>query len=304
MTKHSHNPPAAYQTMTIVANRPICREHYRLTLLAASFGPAAPGQFVHIGVDRRDDADGRRATTTAGIPLLRRAFSIADLRREGSACEIDVIYRVVGAGTRWMAALSQGDTVSVIGPLGNVLVAPQQPSACWLIAGGVGLPPMLWFARQLAQGNHRPVFLLGARSRDFVPLSILERDTGLVADELANVPLIVATDDGSLGFAGNVVDAMREHLRRVEAGDRPSAVYTCGPEVMMHGVAKVCAERSIPCQVCMERDMACGIGTCQSCVVPVCDADTPDGWRYALCCAEGPVFDAADVCWDAGTGPP
>jgi dihydroorotate dehydrogenase electron transfer subunit len=123
------------------------------------------------------------------------------------------------------------------------------------------------------------------------------------------VPVIISTDDGSCGFSGNVVQALEAYWSaktNTNAGaTKPRAaenvvVYTCGPERMMQATAEFSLARGIECQVCMERPMACGMGTCQSCIVTVHSDRYASGRRYALCCAEGPVFDAEQIIWEGG----
>jgi len=247
------------------------------------------------------------------MPLLPRAFSIAGLRREQSGCLIDLIYRVVGVATRWMSGLVRGDRVGLLGPLGQPFPIVPGASRAWLVAGGVGLPPLLWWAEHLHQRGIHSVAFVGAAEGDVLPLRLTgtpDQSAGTarpVAAELAahETPVVVATLDGSVGFRGNVVDAMTRYRRARNAPSADVVVYTCGPEAMMRAVARYCARQDIRCYVCMERSMACGVGTCQSCVVAIRDDAGPransgaGAVRYALCCTQGPVFRADRVVWDA-----
>lgn len=112
-----------------------------------------------------------------------------------------------------------------------------------------------------------------------------------------NVPALVCTDDGTLGSRGRVPEIFTSYLTGHAAEAAGAVVYTCGPEPMLRLVARTCESLGIPCQVCLERVMACGMGTCQSCVVRVRDGADPEGWRYRLCCTDGPVFDSRAVIW-------
>ena len=294
-------------TARVLDNKPVCREHLRLSLSVSDFPPADAGQFIHLRPHNRPAGpEGQAENGGAGVdpprPFLARAFSIGGLRRTSGVCEIDVIYRVVGAATRWMSGLRSGDAVDGIGPLGRALTLPPETSTACLVAGGVGLPPLLLFARQLRAAGRQAVLFLGARSGDLLPLNVARRDGQLIAAELPDTPVVLATDDGSVGFCGTVVEAFQAYVADEKPDERGVTVYACGPEVMMGAVARYCAARSWPCYVCLERAMACGIGTCQSCVVPVKDVSDPEGWRYALCCSEGPVFEAGEVLWDGPMG--
>jgi dihydroorotate dehydrogenase electron transfer subunit len=208
-----------------------------------------------------------------------------------------------------MAALRPGDRVTVLGPLGRPFSIATQKRHAFLVIGGVGLPPLLWLAEALDRAGIRSVAFFGAATRELIPLGLApdvapSRDASVaqsVSAEFASAhtPVVLSTDDGSCGFHGHVVAAFDAYLRAnpVQADD--VVVYTCGPEGMMSALAAQCGERDIECQVCMERPMACGVGTCQSCIVTLRN-DDERGWRYALCCAEGPVFAADQVIFDHG----
>ena len=272
-----------------------------------------PGERLAVG-----DADllGRRAT-------LRRPFSLAGRRDSAGGVELDVIHRTVGAGTDWLAQLAVGAGVSVLGPLGNRFAPPADDGVAVLVGGGVGIPPMMYLAQRWA--GRRVVAFAGAVTRDLLPLTITDdapppAHAGDV-DGLYNVAefaghgaaAVIATDDGSYGFRGFVTQALEKYLDRwfnpatepsgSAAGSSRPTLYTCGPEPMMRRVADIAAARGLPCQVAVERAMACGMGTCQSCVIKVRKADPAapplagSPWAYRLACTDGPVFAAADLLW-------
>lgn len=197
-----------------------------------------------------------------------------------------------------MSRLRETDLVDAIGPLGNSFPEPVTSGTAWLVAGGVGLPPLLWFAERLERARYQTVFFLGARSADLFPVRLGEAGGQRVIEEILQTAAVLATDDGSVGHHGNVVEALEAHIDGQVLSGAQVTVYTCGPEVMMRAVARLCATWQLPCYACTERAMACGIGTCQSCVVPVREPADPEGWKYALCCTEGPVFDATEILWD------
>lgn len=307
------------QRAHVKTNRAVCREHFVISLTLPSFHAARPGQFVHLGVDGEDNTD--VATMTASCtrpntspsgqgfaaPFLRRAFSMAGLRRVGEAVEIDVLYRTVGVGTHWLAALQPDDAVSVMGPLGSGFAEPDHKSRVLLVAGGVGLPPLLWLAESVLHHGGCALGVSGAVSGDLVAVPkaqcVSTIDDLRAAVEGSSSPhdsspaWLIATDDGTHGFHGTAVDALRAVYDRFRSSLAGWTVCTCGPEAMMRSVSEFCVQQSIPCFACLERDMSCGTGTCQSCVVALDDDQDPQGWRYHLCCTDGPVFDSSRVRW-------
>lgn len=310
----------------VVGNVRLCRDHYRLVLNAPGFPATRPGQFIQIScrdaaqpeIDYReiDWVPGGRveigdADLQEPLATLRRPFSLAG--RHGG--EIDIIHRVVGLGTQFMAELRPGDEVSVLGPLGNAFVLPKADEYAVLVGGGVGIPPMIYLASELA--NRPAIVFAGALSRDLMPLTI-----GSAAYEVGEfwphrIPAVLCTDDGSLGFRGYVTQALEEFLDRGpsdELGDElrrkvgdcsalKPVIYTCGPELMMKRVAEIALSRRISCQVAVERAMACGMGTCQSCCIRVRKPDPAlpplpgSEWCYRLTCTDGPIFSAAQLLW-------
>ena len=319
------SPTRGQFTAAVAATVPICREHFRLTLRLAAFPPTEPGQFVQIlCADPPTDDEPRAFDWEPGQRLaislepaatLRRPFSLADRRDMAGGVELDVIHRTVGVATDWLARLAVGDAVSILGPLGNRFAPPAGDGAAVLVGGGVGIPPMIYLARRWA-GRVPMVVFAGATTRDLLPLTITDHAPppthAADIDPLYNVaefpaaPAVIATDDGSYGFRGYVTAALSAYLDRWYAeatiSHRPT-VYTCGPEPMMRAVADVAAARGVACQVAVERAMACGMGTCQSCCIRVRKPDPAappmagSDWAWRLACTDGPVFAAADLLW-------
>jgi dihydroorotate dehydrogenase electron transfer subunit len=320
---------------TVVRNDRLCREHYALALRVQGFPPTAPGQFIQLRchdpvrdhvddreIDWSDDAPPRLGHAYVGGPasMLRRPFSLAGRRdRPDGSAELQVIHRVVGVGTAELEHLRVGDTVDLIGPLGNVFTLPPPGGIGLLVGGGVGIPPMLYLAEAIAKDladasiarPRKGVAFFGATTRDLLALTITDDapppgpggvDPLYNVRELqpSNVPAVITTDDGSYGFRGLVTHALEQYLDRwiTDNADRNrTVIYTCGPEGMMKAVAAIALRRGIACQVAVERAMACGMGTCQSCVIRVNAPKSPDGWRYALACTDGPVFGAEELLW-------
>lgn len=325
-------------TARVAENIPLCREHFLLVLGVAGFPKSRPGQFIQIscrdvGVDYNQERErewrpgpspgpmaalgpAENGRELAGpLALLRRPFSLAGRRDTSGGVELDIIHRVVGVGTDWMGRLKVGDEVAILGPLGNWFEAPQGDGQAILVGGGVGIPPMIYWAEALA-GRSAVVFS-GALSRDLLPLTIrpdAPRPTGDSYAPLMNIaefsrhgiPAVISTDDGSYGFRGLVTQALERYLDERLAGAKQrgkAVVYTCGPEGMMKRVAEIAATRGIECQVAVERAMACGMGTCQSCCIRVKKPDPTkpplagSEWCYRLACTDGPVFRGAELLW-------
>jgi dihydroorotate dehydrogenase electron transfer subunit len=238
--------------------------------------------------------------------FLRRPFSLAGRRDVEGAAELSIIHRIVGVGTGWMSRLRAGQNLSLLGPLGNGFTPPAKDQIAVLVGGGVGIPPMLYWAEQLK--GRRAVAICGALSRDLVPLRLIAEPTGMVPSmcigEFADcgIPTAITTDDGTLGARGFVTAALKSYLDSLEIA-ASVVIYTCGPEAMMKAVAEIALARNIECQVAVERAMACGMGTCQSCVIRVKKADAAkpplagSPWCYRLACTDGPIFQAKDLLW-------
>ena len=309
----------------VAANTPLCTEHYRLVLRLPQFPATQPGQFIQIACrDLAEDEASEQACEVEWQPgravdvcvadlatpmaLLRRPFSLAGRRDvAGGGVELDIIHRVVGVGTDWMSRLRTGDNVYILGPLGNTFRLPRTDQTAILVGGGVGIPPMLYLAEHLAGRN--AVAFCGALRRDLLPLTITadadrEANPSFCIDEFARhgMASVITTDDGSFGFQGFVTQALERFLDRGALSGKP-LIYTCGPELMMKRVADIAAARKIECQIAVERAMACGMGTCQSCCIKVRKPDPSkpplpgSDWCYRLACTDGPVFRGSELLW-------
>jgi len=310
----------------VAANIPLCREHFRLVLRLADFPPTEPGQFIQIaGRDLDADfspesemtwepgqwPDLRGQELMSPLAFLRRPFSLAGRRDTADGVELDIIHRVVGVATDWMSRLKMADPVYILGPLGNRFELPAPEQTALLVGGGVGIPPMLYLGHKLT--GRKLVAFSGALTRDLLPFTLSgEGPAGpddamprLQVGEFAahGIPSVITTDDGSYGFRGFVTQALEKYLddNQVSGDDaaRRYMIYTCGPEPMMKRVGDIAARRGIACQIAVERAMACGMGTCQSCVIRVKATGRRDGreWVYKLACTDGPVFQGKDLLW-------
>jgi len=244
--------------------------HHVLSLACPEIAIGAqPGQFVHLRVTGTYD------------PLLRRPISVMLADRQAGT--IELLVRAVGRGTDMLANLSAGNVVDVMGPLGNGFPLPQSGQEPLLVAGGVGVAPLVFLADrlQLAPGGHYVRGLMGAATQD--ALACWQEFAGRCEE------FQVTTDDGTAGEPGLVTDLLPAQLERGGI----AAVYTCGPRPMMARVAAICAQYSVTCWASLEQFMGCGIGACLGCVIPT--HGEPKNQRV---CTDGPVFHASTVAWE------
>ncbi len=255
-------------------------------------GPAAwsatlPGQFVMV-----ESSDGLE-------PYLRRAFSVHDVSKTDRGARIELLVKIVGPGTRALAAKRRGDRVAVLGPLGRPFgavdaggaggaggshrAAPTDTRPVALVAGGVGSAPLLLLGRRLVAEGVSFDFYYGGRAA--VDLARLRVFTALA--EESGGALIATTEDGSLGQRGLVTTPLAERL----AAGRYRKIFSCGPMGLMKRLAEMSAEHGVAGEAALETPMGCGFGACLGCAVELVDG------RYALCCKDGPVFASDEVKW-------
>jgi len=298
----------------VSSNKQIGVHFYKLRLEFSGAGAEAfdgfgPGQFVQLDVsgaalpaveqipEHLKDAAGRKI-------LLRRPFSFTDVARDGDKTVAELLYCVVGPATLRMTTLTVGDSVSVVGPLGNGFSVPEGKKKAFLVFGGMGMAPMQHLAKVLAwdekERDIEVVAFAGAKSVHALPfegrMDEISQQLGFSIREFAKYTIesMVATDDGSSGFHGLVTDCFLEWLKENKPSAEEAIIYSCGPEQMLARMAEIAKERNIDCQVSMERRMACGIGLCQSCAVE-CRVEGSNETIYKLCCEDGPMFDSKEV---------
>jgi len=250
----------------------------RLRLEAPQIATAArPGQFVAIAV----------GGPTSSL-LLRRAFAVY----RTDATTVEVVVAAQGPGTQWLVRQPTGTEVDVIGPLGRPFPDPDQDGPVVVVGGGYGTAGLVRLVERMRTQGRGVTALVGAGSADrLVGVADLE---GLAAQ------VIVATDDGSAGTPGRVTDLMSGSAAAAVA--EAVAVYACGPMPMLAATAKAAATADVPAWCSVEEAMACGIGVCMTCVLPVVDTD--GATRMLRSCVAGPTFPAGAVRWDeVGTVP-
>ena len=256
-------------------------EYHVLTLTAPGIAELTrPGHFVALAVGGAESS-----------MLLRRAFSIYSVQSRGVyGGTLEIVFATHGKGTEWLAKLHRHDQVDIVGPLGRPFARPKEPVSCVLVAGGYGSAPMFSLADALRARGCRVDVVLGASTEGKL--------FGVLDAKRIAATLTITTDDGSLGEKGRVTDVLGSVMDRTNA----EVVYACGPMAMLSSVAAVAAERGAYSQCAVEEAMACGIGVCMTCVLPVIGDDGVT--RMLRSCVDGPVFRGDRVRWDeVGTIP-
>lgn len=223
--------------------------------------------------------------------ILRRAFSIYGVQSRGIyGGTIDVVIADSGPGTHWLTQRRRGDALDIVAPLGRPFSLPREPVACVLVGGGYGSAPLFMLAEQLRARGCRVDMLLGASTE--------EKLFGVLEGKRIASTVTITTEDGSLGETGRVTDVLSAVMDKANA----EVVYACGPMGMLAAIAGIAGERGCYSQCAVEEAMACGIGVCMTCVLPVIGDDGVT--RMVRSCVEGPIFRGERVRWsDVGTVP-
>jgi dihydroorotate dehydrogenase electron transfer subunit len=278
-------PDHVWQGQVVICeNVPLARDTYRLRFACPQIARRIlPGQFLMLRFPGCND------------PLLGRPLALYDVGcdGQGDAALVDIVYMAIGRMTRLLAVREPGSRLEIWGPLGNGF-APQPAEHLVMVAGGIGQTPFLSLAKEytgrqtygdparVAPRAKRVTLCFGARSQEHLACVDDFRNAG--------VDVRLSTDDGSQGHHGLVTELIRP---LVQQSPWPCRIVCCGPEPMLRATARLAAQLDLPCQVSLESPMACGIGICFSCVVPIREAS--GGWDYRRTCVDGPVFDAAEV---------
>ncbi len=256
-------------------------DYHHLTMVAPGIAERTqPGSFVALAVGGEHSA-----------MLLRRAFSIYRVRSSGVyGGTVEIVFATLGKGTEAMSRLRPNDSIDVIGPLGRPFALPKQAVPCVLVGGGYGSAPLFGLAERLRDRHCQVHMVLGAATAS--------RLFGALEAKRAAQYVLVTTEDGSVGIRGRVTDALPALIDRTAA----QVVYSCGPMGMLAAVTEVALAHGAWSQTAVEESMACGVGVCMTCVLPVIGDDGVT--RMVRSCVEGPVFRGERVRWDAvGTVP-
>lgn len=246
-------------TAKVVSQETLATDVYSLVLEAPEIASQAiAGQFVSV-------------YTHDGSKMLPRPISLCGIDREAGTLRL--VYRVVGFGTKEFSQLAAGDTVDILGSLGNGFMKSDKKAI--LIGGGIGIPPMLQLAKEL---DCEKSVVLGYRDEIFLNEEF---------EPYAQV--YMSSEDGQHGVKGNVIDAIKEY------GVDGAVIYACGPTPMLRGIKSYAMEKGIECQISMEEKMACGVGACLACVCKTKDIDEHSQVHNRRICKDGPVFYAEEV---------
>lgn len=248
----------------IIENKEIAQGFYRMRLGSAYLAKnSKPGQFVEV-----------KCSEGNGI-LLRRPLSVHRVSNGG----IEILYEVVGRATKSLSVRKKGDMLDVIGPLGNGFFVQR---TAVLVAGGIGVAPLVALAEELVHSKRRKLYVLIGACRKGHLLCVNDF-------KKLGAKVVIYTEDGSLGKKGLITQGLISLLSTINY--KPSTIYACGPHPMLKAVSHIADSLGIPCQVSMEEHMACGVGVCLGCPVKV------KSGGYKMVCKDGPVFNAEEIVW-------
>jgi dihydroorotate dehydrogenase electron transfer subunit len=246
---------------------------FRLKIYSPDFSrKALPGNFCHLKVSE------------GYSPLLRRAFSFHQAEAERHS--FDLLFKVVGPGTRLLSQKNPGDKIDLLAPLGNSFTLPGKGEKAVLIAGGMGIAPLYYLLHYLLKREFDPeeiVLFYGVKTKD--ELVLLE--------ELSSpgIRLHLAAEDGKIGYKGMLTVLLLQELREKRLESKKSKFYACGPNPMLEKISGISKKFNLSCQISLENHMPCGMGACFGCVIK-----TVKGYKRV--CKDGPVFDAREVIFD------
>ena len=248
---------------TVAEQKKLAEGIYSMWLQAEEIAvQAKPGQFISVYSNDKSR-------------VLPRPISICEIDREQG--KLRIVYRVVGKGTEEFSKALAGDTFEILGPLGNGFPLEEaKGKRVLMVGGGIGVPPMLQTAKE---AEAEAVIVSGYRNSDL-----------FLKEELENAgSLYIATEDGSVGTKGNVLDAIRENDIQADV------MFACGPTPMLRALKQYAEEKNMPCWISMEEKMACGIGACLACVCQSKDVDAHSHVHNKRICKDGPVFLSTEV---------
>jgi dihydroorotate dehydrogenase electron transfer subunit len=275
------NKSAAQITSTILSNKRVGAYHQILLSIGDLASVCRPGNFVAIAVGGESSK-----------MILRRAFAISRITHgSASGGAMELIVAPHGSGSRWLCAQQEGSEIDIVAPLGKAFGIPTSPVNALLVGGGYGSAPLFGLAEVLKSRGCRVDMLLGAStgSKIYAPLE----------GKRSASTLKIYTEDGSMGERGRVTTPIASLIEQGSV----DVIYSCGPMSMLRAISDITFETDVVHQCAVEESMACGIGICMTCVLPVKDEDGSISMLRS--CIDGPVMDATSVAWDlVGKTPP
>lgn len=259
----------------IISNKKVGAYHHIVLSVGRIAANFRPGNFIAIAVGGPGSS-----------MVLRRAFAIyRAIERDDGIGLIELVIAPHGQGSKWFTSLSQGEKVDLVGPLGTSFGIPTEPVRALLVGGGYGSAPLFGLSEILKLRGCRVDMVLGASTANkiYAPLE----------GKRSVSSLTITTDDGSAGIRGKVTDV----ISRIIDENNVEIVYSCGPMAMLAAITKITSEKAVVHQCAIEESMACGIGVCMTCVIPIKDEDGII--RMKRSCIDGPVVDGESVIWDS-----
>jgi len=326
----------------VIENEKLPGDHFKMILrLKDKIEKIEPGQFLHILCDKdvktiprvhEIKSISRAPEIEIPRPFLRRPISIHSIYYEGFNRKeladknplpknfrkiihrphpiVDILYKKVGVGTEFLSSnIKGGDEIDILGPLGKGIEVDDKIDTIILVAGGIGVAPLMALAERLRYEDKVVYALIGALSRESLPLKYGTADSTVLlsfadgkvdyfVEEFREIGVyaFVATEDATLGTKGKVTYLLSRILQSNLLTSKNVMIYSCGPKPMLEEVANIAKEKDIPCMVLLEERMACGVGACLSCACKI--KEGKDNWDYKLVCRDGPTFNAKEVIWD------
>jgi len=242
----------------------LVENHYWMEISNNFSSNIFPGQFLNIKIDDL---------------FLRRPFSIAEVDKK----HIGILFKVKGEGTKILSETKSGEILDVVGPLGNCFPFQTKWQNFYLIGGGTGIAPLLFFCKMLIEKNIKFTLFYGARTKKLLFTNLLPK---------GNYYTIFSTDDGSYGYKGDIINILRMKL---EERGNPDIICAGGPISMLKELSRISTEYKIPSYVSVENKMACGMGLCFGCVIKI---KNKNKWEYKRVCKEGPIFQIDKIIWE------
>jgi len=255
-------------SVEIIENKKIASNIYKMTIISNHVAQTAnPGQFIHIKIPYDESL------------LLRRPISINGVNRDQNL--VDIVYQVVGKGTKILSHLVTGEKLDILGPLGRGFWIPKGTKKIYIVGGGCGVAPIRFIGERW---NHLDIIsFLGFRGQSWAyQIDEFEKFSRKV---------FLSSDDGSIGFKGPIISLLDKQL----SIDKPDLIMACGPIPMIKALQKTLIKYDIPCQISLEERMGCGIGGCLVCT---CAIGSKNNWNYKKVCTHGPVFWSEEVILD------